>query len=135
LRDIGIPVRLEIVLPAFQRELMSKSQAPFFRGSWIADYPDAESYLAMFYSKHGAPPNYTRFSDAQFDNLYEQALNENDDALRYSLYQKMDSILMENAVVVPLFYDEVIRFVRKGVDGLEPNAMNLLNVKRVKISE
>lgn len=135
LRDIGIPVKLEIVLPAFQRELMSKAQAPFFRGSWIADYPDAESYLAMFYSKHGAPPNYTRFSDARFDSLYERALNENNDTLRYALYQQMDSILMQHAAVVPLFYDEVIRFVRAGVHGLEPNAMNLLDVKQVNISQ
>lgn len=133
LGEIGIPIRLEIVLPAFQREQMSKSQAPFFRGSWIADYPDAESYLAMFYSKHGAPPNYTRFNNPDFDILYERALNENDDVLRYTLYQQMDSILMANAVVVPLFYDEVVRFVRKGVDGLEPNAMNLLDVRRVRV--
>lgn len=133
LKDIGINIRLELVLPAFQREMMSKSQAPFFRGSWIADYPDAESYLAMFYSKHDAPPNYTRFSDAEFDSLYESAINEDDVVIRYDLYRKMDQIIMDNAVVAPLFYDEVARFVRKGVNGMEPNAMNLLDLRRVII--
>lgn len=133
LNDIGIPVKLEIVLPAFQRELMSKAQAPFFRGSWIADYPDAESYLTMFYGKNGAPPNYTRYRDAAFDALYETALGENNDSARYALYRQMDSVIMENAVVVPLFYDEVVRFTRKGIDGLEPNALNLLDLRRVKI--
>ncbi len=132
LKNIGINIKLEIVLPAFQREMMSKSQALFFRGSWIADYPDAESYLAMFYSKHGAPPNYTRFSNTEFDRLYERALNENNDSARYELYRHMDNIIVENAVVVPLFYDEVVRFVKKGVQGLEPNAMNVLDLKKVK---
>ncbi len=131
LRGIGIPIKLEIVLPAFQRELMSKSQASFFRGSWIADYPDAESYLAMFYSGHGAPPNYTRFNNAIFDSLYLKALNENIDSIRYDLYRQMDNIIISEAIVVPLFYDEVVRFVRKGVEGLQPNPMNLLDLKRV----
>jgi len=133
LKNIGISIRLEIVLPAFQREMMSKSQAPFFRGSWIADYPDAESYLAMFYSKHSAPPNYTRFNNPEFDNLYERSLNENNDSVRYELYRRMDNIIVEEAVVVPLFYDEVVRFVRKGISGMEPNAINLLDLRKVKV--
>ena len=49
------------------RELMTKGSAPFFRASWIADYPDAESFYTVFYSKNPSPPNYTRFNNAAFD--------------------------------------------------------------------
>lgn len=133
LKNLGIPVKLELVPDAFLREQMAKSKALFFRGSWIADYPDAESYLTMFYSKNGSPPNYTRFSNKTFDALYEKAVNENNNEARYALYQEMDKILVEEAPVVPLFYDEVVRFVRKNVKGLEPNAMNLLDLKTVNI--
>ncbi len=133
LTSLGLNIKLELVPPAFLREQMAKSKALFFRGSWIADYPDAESYLAMFYSKNASPPNYTRFNNATFDMLYEKSIAENDDATRYNLYRQMDKILVEEAPVVPLFYDEVVRFVRKGVTGLEPNAMNLLELKEVSI--
>jgi oligopeptide transport system substrate-binding protein len=133
LEELGLKFKLELVPPAFLREQMAKSKALFFRGSWIADYPDAESYLAMFYSKNSSPPNYTRFNNAQFDALYEKALLENNDTTRYELYRAMDKIIVEEAPVVPLFYDEAVRFVRKGVTGLQPNAMNLLELKRVKI--
>ena len=75
------------ILPLLEK--MSKGQAPFFRASWIADYPDAESFLTVFYGKNPAPPNYTQFKNAKFDVLYEQALNENDDAKRYQLYQQI----------------------------------------------
>ncbi|GIV33033.1 MAG: peptide ABC transporter substrate-binding protein [Chitinophagales bacterium] len=132
LEELGIRLKLEIVLPAFQRELMARGQAPFFRGSWIADYPDAESYLAMFYSGHGAPPNYTRFRNAQFDSLYVRALNENEDSLRFELYRQMDNLLMQEAVVIPLYYDEVVRFVHQNIHGMEPNPMNLLDLRKVK---
>jgi peptide/nickel transport system substrate-binding protein len=133
LKNLGLNFKLELVPGAFLREQMAKSKAVFFRGSWIADYPDAESYLAMFYSKNDAPPNYTRFSNKDFDILYEKAINENNDSLRYFLYQEMDRILIEEAPVVPLFYDEVVRFVRNDVKGMEPNAMNLLELKEVMI--
>jgi peptide/nickel transport system substrate-binding protein len=105
----------------------------FFRGSWIADYPDAENYLSVFYSKNPAPPNYTRFNDPTFDHLYEQALLENNDSARYVLYRKMDQLVMDASPVVPLWYDEVIRLVDPRVKGLRPNALNLLELRRVDI--
>jgi peptide/nickel transport system substrate-binding protein len=59
LQQIGIKVQVEAIQKSLLLEQTSKSQALFFRGSWIADYPDAENYLSVFYSKNPAPPNYT----------------------------------------------------------------------------
>ena len=74
----------------------------------------------------------TRFKNATFDQLYESALSENDDAKRYAIYQKMDAILIEEAPVIFLFYDESSRFAKADIQGLSRNAMNLLPLKRVK---
>jgi len=130
---LGLNIKVEIVQPAILREWMSQGKVDFFRGSWLADYPDAENYFAVFYSKNGSPPNYTRFNNAQYDSLYEQALAENDDAKRYGLYHQMDRIIVNESPIVPLYYDEVLRFSQKNVKGLAPNALNLLNLKRVRI--
>jgi len=133
LEDIGIKIQVEVVQKSLLLEQTARSQALFFRGSWIADYPDAENYLSVFYSKNPAPPNYTRFHDAEFDQLYEQALLENNDSARYVLYRKMDQLVMDASPVVPLWYDEVIRLVDPKVKGLRPNALNLLELRRVDI--
>ncbi|MDB5282082.1 MAG: extracellular solute-binding protein family 5, partial [Bacteroidota bacterium] len=133
LEQLGVKIKVEISQPAILREWMSQGKADFFRGSWLADYPDAENYFAVFYSKNGSPPNYTRFNNKQFDELYEKALAENDDTKRYEIYHQMEQIIIDEAPVVPLFYDEVLRFSQKNVEGLTPNALNLLNLKRVKI--
>src|SRR3954469_14677178 len=90
LEDVGIKVQVEAVQKSFLLEQTAKSQALFFRGSWIADYPDAENYLSCFYSKNPAPPNYTRYKNLQFDALYEEALNEKSDSIRNALYRQMD---------------------------------------------
>jgi len=44
----------------------------------------------------------------------------------------MDEIIIKNAVIVPLYYDRVLRFINKNILGFESNAMNLLNLKRVR---
>ena len=64
--------------------------------------------------------------------MYEAAYLETDIAKRQKLYTKMDSLIMVSVPIVPLFYDEVVRFTRKNVDGLGINATNLLDLKRVK---
>ncbi len=130
--DLGIKVQIEVLESATLRNKMTKGEVPFFRASWIADYPDEESYFTVFYSKNPAPPNYTRFNNAQFDALYEQALQENDDQKRQAIYQKMDQLIIEEAPVIFLFYDETALFAQKNIKGLSKNALNLLALKRVK---
>lgn len=134
LKQVGIPVKVEAVQKSLLLELTSKQQALFFRGSWIADYPDAENYLSVFYSKNPAPPNYTRFTNTAYDKLYEQALTQPNDSLRYKLYQQMDKIIIEQAPVVPLWYDMVIHLVQKNITGFAPNSLNMLELRRVKIN-
>jgi peptide/nickel transport system substrate-binding protein len=131
LNDIGLDIKVEIMQASLLREQMSKSQAQFFRASWIADYPDAESFMAMFYSKNIAPPNYTRFNNAQFDKLYEQALEVNDVNQKTGLYQQMDKIILEESPVIPVFYDQSMHFLQKKIKGFEANELNLISLKKV----
>lgn len=129
--DIGVTVNIQVIESATLRQMMTKGQVNLFRGSWIADYPDAESFFTVFYSKNPAPPNYTRFDNAEFDRLYELALRENDDQKRFDLYHQMDRILIEEAPVIFLFYDETALFAGANVKGLSKNAINLLSLKKV----
>ena len=135
LEESGIPVQVEVVQKALLLTMTSSSTAPFFRGSWIADYPDAENYLSVFYSKNPAPPNYTRYKSAAFDAAFEKAIKEDNDSLRYKLYQQADQIMIEDAPVVPLWYDKVVRLVQPGITGFPPNALNLLELRRVRLKK
>ncbi len=134
-QELGIPVKVEVVQKSFLLEQTAQSQALFFRGSWIADYPDAENYLSVFYGKNPAPPNYTRYNNPAFDRLYEKALTETNDSLRFELYRQMDRMILEDAPVVPLWYDEVIHLVQPFVKNFQPNSLNLLELRRVEINE
>ena len=132
---LGFKVNVNVNPPSTHRQQVSKSELSIFRGSWIADYADAENYLSLFYSKNYCPngPNYTHFSDETFDALFEKSLRITNLIDRVPLYKAMDQIITDHAVVIPLYYDNVLRFSHKRVKGLGSNAMNLLDLKRVKI--
>jgi len=134
LTEIGLKIKIDVNPPATLREMIAKSKIPFFRGSWIADYPDAENYLSLFYSPNFCPigPNYTHFSNKNFDLIYNKAQNEVNDSIRYNYYNQMDQIIMNEAPVVVLYYDQVLRFVQNNIQGLGSNSMNLLTLKKVK---
>jgi peptide/nickel transport system substrate-binding protein len=133
LLQIGIRINVEVIQKSLLLEQTAKSEALFFRGSWIADYPDAENYLSVFYGKNPAPPNYTRYNNPQFNQLYDAALSEKNDSIRYTLYRRADQLMIKDAPVVPLWYDMVIRLVQPYVKGFPPNSLNLLELRRVKL--
>ena len=51
------------------------------------------------------------------------------------LFLIMEEIIFDEAPVIPLFYDESTRLVQNYVEGLETNAMNQLDLKRVRINK
>jgi oligopeptide transport system substrate-binding protein len=135
LSRIGIRVHIDVMPPATLREMMARGEAAFFRASWIADYPDAENYLALFYSKNKSPvgPNYTHFHHPEYDKMYEQSFGVTDEKLRQDLYREMDKLLIEQAPVVFLFYDQSVRFVPKRVKNMSNNPLNHLDLRRVRV--
>lgn len=135
LEETGLTVVVEVIPKSLLLERTAQSTAPFFRASWIADYPDAENYLSVFYGKNPAPPNYTRYQNPVYDALYEKALQTTDDSTRYTIYQQLDRMIVEDAPVVPLWYDEVIHLVNPKLMGFTPNGLNLLELRQARKSE
>ncbi|KAA1244167.1 ABC transporter substrate-binding protein [Aquimarina sp. RZ0] len=129
----GLTIIVDVMTPSTIRKKKWSGELDTFRASWIADYPDAENFLSPFYSKNFTPngPNYTHFKNDAFDRLYEQSFSVTDNKLREELYIKMDSIIIAHAPIVPLYYDQVTRFVQKNVKGLTNNPQNFLVLKRV----
>jgi len=134
LSESGIKIKLEVNQGAAHREMVAKQKLDFFRASWIADYPDAENYLSLFYSPNFAPvgPNYTHFKSEAFDELYQKSVSISNDSIRFQLFQQMDQLIMNESSVVILYYDQVVRLYGSNISGLGKNGMNLLSIKKVK---
>lgn len=134
LDKIGLKIKIDVLPPSTLRQLKNTGGLELFRASWVADYPDAENYLSLFIKRNFTPngPNYTHYYQPKIDSLYQSALESSQDSLRWNIYRIMDQKIMEQAPVVPLYYDMAIRFVRKNISGLGINAQNFLFLKHTK---
>lgn len=133
---IGINVKIDVNQAAVHRKMVAEQKLAFFRGSWIADYPDAENYLSLFYSLNAAPagPNYTHYNNPEFDRLFLEAMQAESDSIRFARYRALDAMVMRDAPVIVLYYDKVVRLTGKNINGLPVNAMNNLALKFVRKS-
>ena len=134
LGKIGIKARINVLQGPALREQSAKAQLAVFRKSWLADYADAENFLAVFYTPNFCPsgPNYTHYSNPEFDILYEKIRRESNDSIRHVQIAALNEMLMLDAPVLPLYYDQVSHFVRSNVQGLQTNPVNMLDLRPVR---
>ena len=133
MEKIGIKIKIEVMPTATLRQAKSNGKVEAFRGSWIADYPDAENYLSLFSSSNLSPygPNYTHFENYKFDSLYNKSFEITELEIRNELYSNMNDIIMENLPIIPLYYDQTTIFVRNNIKDFPINPINLIKLKKV----
>lgn len=129
----NIKIQISIEKPSVLRQAVNSCEYLLFKKSWVGDYADEENFMSLFYSKSFCPQgvNYFHYRNLEFDMAYEKAQRETRDSVKKLLYQQMDRIIIDDAPVIPLYYDEVVRLVHHNIKGLTANPMNLLNLKTV----
>lgn len=95
---IGVKIKINpSTWPQFSDKI-KKSQTQIFGIAWSADYPDAQNFFQLFYSKNASPgPNDTSFTNAEFDKLYEKALLMPPSPERDAVYKQMRDVVVEEA--------------------------------------
>ncbi|MGD8396453.1 MAG: ABC transporter substrate-binding protein [Candidatus Eiseniibacteriota bacterium] len=130
---LGVRIRVRALDWAEHLRTIEDEEVPFFRMAWLADYPDPENFLALFLSRNLAPhgPNATRYVNPEFDRLIDQALATTDDDDRTALYQRAESLVVEDAPWLFLFHAESYRLIQSWVRGFPINSLDHRVLKRV----
>jgi oligopeptide transport system substrate-binding protein len=90
--------------PTFLRRVAER-RSQMFRVGWIGDYPDAENFLQLFYSKNVSPgPNRCNYVNPEFDRLYEAACAAKTEAERDPYWRKAQEIVREDCPWVFLHF-------------------------------
>lgn len=117
---------------------ISSGKAKVWSAGWIADYPDPESFLTMFYGGNATNTgmvNLFNFKDAEYDALFEQAISEMDDEKRTALMVKCDQMIIDKAATMPLITGGHVVMVNARVRDFKVNPMESLNLTKVFIKE
>lgn len=129
--NLGITVRIQFVEFAKHLDEIDYGRAAFYRLGWVADYPDPESFLSLFYGKVVPPTlsepssqNGTRYNNPAFDEIFEKARATADRDQRNELYLQAEQIAVNDAPMLFIIYDEDYRLVQSYVEGYKNNAMD-----------
>ncbi|MGA0045736.1 MAG: ABC transporter substrate-binding protein, partial [Candidatus Kapaibacteriota bacterium] len=134
---LNVNVRLLQVEFAQHLERIDAGKAPFYRLGWVADYPDPETFLQLWYGKlvppNGAmsPINSVRYVNPAFDAVFEQAITTTDRAQRMQLYRQAEQIALDDAPMLLILHDEDYRFLQPYVRDYPHNAMDRLQLHGV----
>ncbi|MFK7899779.1 MAG: ABC transporter substrate-binding protein [Cyclobacteriaceae bacterium] len=132
-QKLGVEIKLDMMDGGTLNELANKGKVGLFYVGWIADYPDAENFLALLTTANFKPagPNKMHYSNPKLDRMFDKAVIEPNEKIRSSYYEKMDSMMVEDQPVIPLFYDQSLWLAQKNVKGLTSNSLGLLDLEKV----
>ncbi len=106
LEEAGFKIKLKSLEWGTFLSAVRKGECDLFRGSWVADYPDAHNFMyILFNSKNcGAAGNYSRYNNKEYDKISEQAKVLSDNNKREKMYLKLQKIIKNDMPVCPLFF-------------------------------
>lgn len=133
--NLNVSININTVPFGEHIENMQSAKTDFFRNSWIADYPDPETFLTLFYGNHVPNSlqeksyiNHFRYKNARFDSLFDAARVEPDKTKRFALLTQAEQVALDDAPYMPIFYDENFRLEQKNVRNLPENPMNYMDL-------
>lgn len=133
-------IDIEIGTYPFAQLLEKAYQGSFdlMRSAWYADYPSPENFLWIFYSgnadthkREQAYPNIARYSSVKFNKLYEQALKARSIKEANTFFIEAEKVLMQDAPIIILWYDEGFRLLQSYVQNFPNNPMQYRDLSKV----
>ncbi|MDX2360709.1 MAG: ABC transporter substrate-binding protein [Crocinitomicaceae bacterium] len=138
-KNINVDLNIKLCTIEERGEAIASGAAKIWRAGWIADYPDPENFLAMFYggniTDQSSMMNRFKFQSDAYDALYEQAIKESNAEKRTALFIQCDQMIIDEAAIMPMLTDDHIIMINARVRDFKANSMESLNLTEVFIKE
>ncbi|MBJ7220739.1 MULTISPECIES: oligopeptide ABC transporter substrate-binding protein OppA [unclassified Brenneria] len=115
-QNIGVNVKLEN--QEWKTFLDTRHQGSFdvARAGWCADYNEPSTFLNSMLSDSSS--NTSHYKSSDFDALIAKSLQVETEEERAAVYQQAETLLDNDAVIVPVYYYANTRLVKPYVGGL-----------------
>lgn len=135
---LHIPVEIkEMAFPQLI-DLAESGKIEFWGTRWYGDYPDPETYLNLLNGqivpkdpKAPSNPNSSRYNNPEYNELFNQAVETVDHLARMNKYLQAEQLAMDDAPIMPLFYERHYRLLQPWVRGMHLDPMARYDLKRV----
>lgn len=130
---IGVKIKEKYITDWTEFENYLKSdEVQIYRYAWFADIPDPDSFLYSLFASE-SPSNYAKLANSEIDSKLSEARGIIDPVKRAKMYQEIESLIMEYAPIIPLFYLSEDRVYQPYVKSVKISALGAAYMKLNKI--
>lgn len=137
---LGINIELDQVSFKDKIEHSKYAKSELFRSGWVADFPSPESFLMLCYGQNvpksldePSHPNTMRYQNPKFDSLFHLGTVASTKAESYSYFVQAEKILLDDAPLMPLWYNEDYYLRKSEVRNFKYNPMEYYDLAEVYI--
>ena len=94
---------------------------------WVADYPGPNDFLGILLGT-GSSNNYGGWSSPEFDAAIADALETSDPAAVRAAFDRAETIVRDEAPVIPLSYSTDWTLARDGLLGAQENGLGIIRM-------
>ena len=136
----ALNINVEIKQMAFPQliDLAESGEIEFWGTRWYGDYPDPETYLNLLNGqivpddpKAPSNPNSSRYDNVEYNELFNEAVRTVDNLARMTKYLQAEQLAMDDAPIMPLFYERHYRLLQPWVRDMNLDPMARYDLKRV----
>ena len=135
--NLNINVNFESLPNNQKYELQMHGKSDIYRDAWVADFSSPESFLSLF-NGDGVPsdsslasfPNTSRYQNATYDLYFKKGRDSNIKDTSYAYFMKAEQVLINDAVIIPLWYEGSYRLLTNNIKGLNLNAMRYYDLTK-----
>jgi oligopeptide transport system substrate-binding protein len=139
---LNLNVDFEVVPQKQKLEDEKYARAEIFRSAWIADFPSPENFLWILYGgsvpadlSSPSYPNTPRYKNPEYDKLFDAAKTAKTEEESYANFMKAEQVMMNDAPIMVLWYDENYRLIKSNVRNFFSNPMRYRDYSQVYLKE
>lgn len=135
--NLNINLNIKLCSLEEREKAIASGAAKIWRAGWVADYPDPENFLSLFYGgnvdENMSQMNPFNFKSTKFDELFDAANREEDPVKQEKLYQQCDQLVIDEAAVIPILTDDHVVMINARIRNFKASPLESLNLTSVYI--
>ena len=136
--NLGVDVKIKLCSFKERQAAIEKGDAIFWKSGWIADYPDPESFISIFYQKYSQiNPTWGSVSclNKNFDDAYSAYLLEKNQDKRTELLNKCNQYIINEAIILPVYFEDLFVVYNLKIREFTVNSIETMDLSSVYIKE
>ena len=131
----NIGLNLNLIKGSYKEKVkaIERGDVAIWKGGYIPDYPDAESFLNSYYSKNiGVNALWSRgkYTSSDFDRAFEKSSMPSSDSLRNIVFNSCVKTLKEDAPIVPVYFENLLVVYNLNLRDANINSFGIIDFSK-----